>query len=69
MKLIMTFSLLLVFCTMYESRQVSAADLKVGDQAPAFKLPGSDGKTYELKDFKGKKAVIIAWFPKAFTGG
>jgi peroxiredoxin Q/BCP len=47
----------------------SAADLKVGDKAPDFTLPGSDGKTYSLADFKGKKAVVLAWFPKAFTGG
>jgi peroxiredoxin Q/BCP len=47
----------------------SAADLKVGDKAPDFSLPGSDGKTYSLDQFKGKKAVVIAWFPKAFTGG
>ncbi len=47
-----------------------AADaLKVGDQAPDFTLPGSDGKTYKLSDFKGKKAVVLAWYPKAFTGG
>jgi peroxiredoxin Q/BCP len=46
-----------------------AADLKVGDKAPDFKLPGSDGKTYKLSDYKGKKAVVVAWFPKAFTGG
>jgi peroxiredoxin Q/BCP len=43
--------------------------LKAGDSAPAFSLPGSDGKTYTLEEFKGKKAVVIAWFPKAFTGG
>ncbi len=45
------------------------AELKVGDKAPPFKLQGSDGKTYSLEDFKGKSAVVIAWFPKAFTGG
>lgn len=44
-------------------------ELKVGDKAPDFSLPGSDGKTYSLSDFKGKKAVVVAWFPKAFTGG
>jgi peroxiredoxin Q/BCP len=43
--------------------------LKAGDDAPAFELPGSDGKTYKLADFKGKQAVVIAWYPKAFTGG
>jgi peroxiredoxin Q/BCP len=43
--------------------------LKVGDSAPAFSLVGSDGKTYALADFAGKRAVVLAWFPKAFTGG
>lgn len=43
--------------------------LQVGDAAPDFKLPGSDGKTYKLADFRGKKLVVLAWFPKAFTGG
>jgi peroxiredoxin Q/BCP len=51
------------------SASLNAAELKVGDEAPAFSMPGSDGKTYSLDDFKGKKAVVIAWFPKAFTGG
>ena len=46
-----------------------AAELKVGDPAPDFTMEGSDGKTYKLSDFKGKKPVVIAWFPKAFTGG
>ena len=47
-----------------------AAELKVGDLAPGFKLPGSDGKTYELQALtKEKKYVVVAWFPKAFTGG
>jgi peroxiredoxin Q/BCP len=47
----------------------AAAELKPGDAAPAFSLQGSDGKTYTLDQFKGKSAVVIAWFPKAFTGG
>ncbi len=46
-----------------------ADDLKAGDPAPDFNLPGSDGENYQLSDFKGKKAVVVAWFPKAFTGG
>ncbi len=50
--------------------QTSAdAGLKVGDLAPAFSLVGSDGKTHSLADFAGKRAVVLAWFPKAFTGG
>ena len=47
---------------------VSAQELKVGDQAPAFTLPGTDGKTYTLEDLKGRE-VVLAWFPKAFTAG
>jgi len=53
------------------SGEAGAADgeLKVGDKAPDFTMPGSDGKSYSLSQFKGKKAVVVAWFPKAFTGG
>jgi peroxiredoxin Q/BCP len=40
-----------------------------GDPAPAFALPGSDGKTHSLASFAGKRGVVLAWFPKAFTGG
>jgi peroxiredoxin Q/BCP len=47
----------------------AAEPLKVGDLAPDFSLPGSDGKTYKLSEFKGKQTVVVAWFPKAFTGG
>jgi thioredoxin-dependent peroxiredoxin len=43
--------------------------LKPGDTAPGFSLPGSDGMTYTLEQFRGKQAVVLAWFPKAFTGG
>ena len=43
--------------------------LEVGDPAPEFTLAASDGKTYSLADFKGKQAVAIAWYPKAFTKG
>jgi peroxiredoxin Q/BCP len=46
-----------------------AIELKPGDLAPDFTLAGSDGRAYHLADFKGKRAVVLAWFPKAFTGG
>ena len=46
-----------------------AAELNVGDKAPDFELAASDGKTYKLSDFKGKSAVVVAWYPRAFTGG
>ncbi|WP_346838075.1 peroxiredoxin [Microbulbifer sp. SAOS-129_SWC] len=43
--------------------------LEAGQPAPDFTLQASNGKTYSLADFKGKQAVVIAWFPKAFTKG
>jgi len=46
-----------------------AAALEVGDKAPDFSLPASDGNTYSLSQFQGDKPVVIAFFPKAFTGG
>jgi peroxiredoxin Q/BCP len=51
------------------SPALAADGLKVGDAVPDFELKGSDGKSYAAKDFVGKKALIIAWFPRAFTGG
>jgi peroxiredoxin Q/BCP len=43
--------------------------LKVGDPAPDFSLRATDGKTYKLSDFKGKKNVVLAIYVLAFTGG
>jgi hypothetical protein len=43
--------------------------LEVGSAAPDFALPGSDGKVHRLADDLGKRVVVLAWFPKAFTGG
>jgi len=48
---------------------VAGEDPDAGDAAPAFTLPGSDGKSHSLSDHVGERAVVIAWFPKAFTGG
>ena len=42
--------------------------LKAGDPAPEFELQGSDGHTWRLSDLRGR-TVVLAWFPKAFTGG
>jgi peroxiredoxin Q/BCP len=63
-------ALLLVasLCLLLAPAMALAAELKPGDPAPAFSLPGSDGKTHTLADYSGK-TVVVAWFPKAFTGG
>ncbi len=49
--------------------QLKAVELNVGQAAPNFTLPGSDGQTYHLADYRGKQVVVLAWFPKAFTPG
>ena len=60
---LLALATLLVFAT-----GAVAQELKVGDAAPDFTLKASDGQTYTLSKLKGK-TVVLAWFPKAFTGG
>lgn len=43
--------------------------LKDGDSAPEFSLPASTGKTISLKDFRGKQAVVLYFYPKDDTPG
>lgn len=43
--------------------------LEVGDVAPDFKLQGTDGKTHHLQEYLPEGAVVLAWFPKAYTSG
>lgn len=50
----------------------SKLSLKEGDMAPDFTITGrmnTSGKDIKLSDFRGKKNVILAFFPAAFTGG
>jgi len=43
--------------------------LEVGDKAPDFTLPSTEGGTVHIADFIGKSTVVLAFFPAAFTGG
>jgi peroxiredoxin Q/BCP len=54
---------------MATSRPERATELHAGDRAPEFSLQGSDGRVHSLREFAGRSTVVIAWFPKAFTGG
>jgi peroxiredoxin Q/BCP len=49
------------------SSVTGAVMLKVGDPAPPFSLPGSDGKIHSLASYKGKQVVVLAWFTKAYS--
>ena len=69
MKSLVTLAFGLALVLAFGGLNASAADApKVGDVAPDFEMVGSDGKTYKLSDMKGK-AVVVAWYPRAFTGG
>lgn len=70
-KRILGFGLLVALSAVALAQQPPAikTHLKVGDAAPDFTLPGTDGKTYKLSDFKGKKNVVLAFYVLAFTGG
>ena len=50
---------------------IATADttLEVGDAAPDWSLPGTDGQTHALKELTQEGVVVLAWFPKAFTQG
>lgn len=48
-------------------KQGRHADIKVGDKAPDFSLPSGSGQTVSLKDFLGKKSVVLFFYPKDET--
>lgn len=66
---ILTLMLAVGVFAMVQVKPDAPDELKVGSKAPGFSLPGSDGKIYRLADFRKKKVVVLAWYPKAFTGG
>ena len=70
-RLLTGFLLIIVLCVGALAQQPAPAKthLKVGDPAPDFTLRATDGKTYKLSDFKGKKNVVLAIYVLAFTGG
>lgn len=57
------------FLVLLSSFSTLATDLKVGEQAPNFKLQATNGDYYQLSDFKGKQAIVLAWYPMANTRG
>lgn len=67
MRVLMTMGLVMILAGSVMAQ--GAAELKVGDMAPEFSLQGTDGKTHVLSDYRGKQAVVVAWFPRAFTRG
>lgn len=62
-------TLLLCGSFLVASASAVAGTLQAGDMAPDFELPGTDEGHYRLSDYRGKKAVVLAWFPQAYTSG
>ena len=64
--------MLIIVCTflaVFSSFSLLATGLKVGEQAPNFKLQATNGDYYQLSDYQGKQAVVLAWYPMANTRG
>jgi peroxiredoxin Q/BCP len=59
----------LIVALLLAAAALGAEELVVGSKAPPFSLTGSDGRTHTLAEHAGKRAVVLAWFPKAFTPG
>ena len=48
---------------------MAVKELKVGDPAPDFRLPSTEGREIALKEFRGKKNVVLYFYPKDDTPG
>ena len=66
---LMTFNKLMLVLFFNSVLSMNIFSLEVGDKAPDFLLEATDGNTYSLQQFLNKEAVVIAWYPKAFTDG
>ena len=71
MKALSAFLACSAFVTVLAAQQTAPpkTQLKPGDEAPDFTLPDTSGKPVKLSDFRGKKIVVLAFFPAAFTAG
>ncbi len=61
--------LLAVGLTAQQPIQPPHTQLKVGDMAPDFTLPSTMGQPVKLSSFRGKSAVVLAFYPAAFSPG
>jgi peroxiredoxin Q/BCP len=64
-----TFILFLGAVLLAQPAAFSADMPKVGDKAPDFSAPASNGTTMQLKDFVGKGPIILYFYPKDDTKG
>ncbi|PSR23599.1 MAG: hypothetical protein C7B45_02170 [Sulfobacillus acidophilus] len=46
---------------------MSVSRIQIGQEAPLFTLPGSEGQTVELAQYRGRKNVVLLFYPLAWT--
>ena len=64
------FTFIIISAISAEEKQMETfKDLKVGMAAPDFTLNDGNGDAHSLRDYLGKKNVVLAFYPKDFTGG
>lgn len=56
-----------VLCALLLAMVSVASAVNVGEKAPDFTLPGTMGKDVSLKEFLGKKAVLIEFYGGDFA--
>ncbi len=64
--ILVSFVLLVAFTNLFSQENQG---LKVGDKAPKFKTIADDGSTWDVKDYLGKKNIVVYFYPAAMTGG
>lgn len=52
-----------------KEKAMDGARIAVGAEAPDFRLNDQEGGAVRLSGFRGRKWVVLAFFPKAMTGG
>ncbi len=66
---IFLFSMILTPAVLAEKEVEKPKELTVGMVAPEFTLKDETGKERNLNEYLGKKNVVLAFYPKDFTGG
>ena len=68
MRFAAVFAAVLAF-TVFAAARPAFAEIKEGDAAPDFTLKDQDGQDVKLSSYAGKKNVLLAFYPKDFSGG
>lgn len=62
-------SMAIILAALVNSSGQDSAKLNIGDKAPVFKTLADDGTVWNVKDYMGKKYIVVYFYPAAMTGG